>query len=805
MDFAPTGPLASGSLLWRTRRGPFAMTVVCKATFTLSPGQSWMAPAQEPAHERDLYTGQDPARWVRAPADLVPYKVRADVVLVGHAYSPDGQPARRVRARLAISGIDKSIEVWADRRRCADGRVLEGAPQPKLALGWDRAALTPDNPAGVSVHAAPDAYGTVPLPAIVWPEGDPRARSGAAAGFGPLAPFWPGRVEKLGAQRSAALPSSGWHGAAIQEDADDAAFQASPPDQQLSALEAEPRLVLENLHASHPRLETALGRVLPQAVVERSGRAPEPLRLVADTLWIDTDRGICTVTWRASLMLSHAAEAGVVRLWPEGIELAPRRSEIAPERSPRRAPTSGFDPRGTSAVDPALVANVRATPFDAPARPGPLVQKPPPPVFGHPPPPALSPPASFGASGGWDPRGTSAVDPAILAQRPPTPFVPVAEGAPPPAFPEKPPAPPNRFDPRETRVADATVPLDGSGALPFPAPAREVSLPPAQPPTLPAASREDAALPSEVPAPACPTSAPATVAPIDEDETPPAGTIEIAPFDVRPPEWVGPAPTTSAPTVETTAAASTAHGAPPEEESTTPRPTSKREEIEALARDGESLDGRDFSNLDLAGIRLDGVSLIGASFERSDLTGASLQRAVLTAARLGAAVLERADLRGATMGMADLTGADMRAADLTRAMLEKAMLHGARCSGAVFDSADIAGGRLNDADVTGASFCGARLEAAHLRAARCAGAIFVSASLKRVVADRADLSGADLTRADLEKASLRDAVLRATTLAEAKLDGADLRGADLSNAKAPRATMIYARTDGMKTDGAEGL
>ncbi len=71
-------------------------------------------------------------------------------------------------------------------------------------------------------------------------------------------------------------------------------------------------MTLEGLHPDHTRLVTSLPGVRPRAMLERSGRPAEELRLRADTLWIDTDRGVCTMTWRGAVPLAHAGETGRV-------------------------------------------------------------------------------------------------------------------------------------------------------------------------------------------------------------------------------------------------------------------------------------------------------------------------------------------------------------------------------------------------------------------------------------------------------------------------------------------------------------
>src|ERR1700722_14093127 len=100
MDVVPASALRLGSLLWQPRRGSYTLTVVAKATFRLAPGEAVLADEQEFPNEIDKYWSGDLARCVYAPNDLVPRKRRADVLLVGHAYAPDGATVRSLLAWL---------------------------------------------------------------------------------------------------------------------------------------------------------------------------------------------------------------------------------------------------------------------------------------------------------------------------------------------------------------------------------------------------------------------------------------------------------------------------------------------------------------------------------------------------------------------------------------------------------------------------------------------------------------------------------------------------------------------------------
>src|SRR5262245_7825821 len=143
MDVVSTCPLRVASLVWQPWTGGAALTVVCKATFQLQPGVAELLEEQEEPRTDDFYWNGDEARSLRAPSDLVPFKVRPDVMLVGRAFAPGGRPVRSLRVRLPVGEIDKSIEVFCDRGFWHDGRVLEGQPFATMPLHYERAAGGP--------------------------------------------------------------------------------------------------------------------------------------------------------------------------------------------------------------------------------------------------------------------------------------------------------------------------------------------------------------------------------------------------------------------------------------------------------------------------------------------------------------------------------------------------------------------------------------------------------------------------------------------------------------------------------------
>ena len=312
MDVIGVAPLEVGSLVWRDGALAPRLTVVCKATYRLLQGESRLAPEQEALRAEDEPMGGDPSPGLYAPCDLVPRKARAEVMLVGHAFAPRGEAVRSLVARLVVGAVDKEIEIFGDRAWTREGVLRDGGRFARMPLSWDRAAGGPgtSNPLGrrTGPAAQPDAQGAVTLPNLQPPGGAPGSRRDPIqpAGFGPLPASFPERLARLGRQAAA------WLDAPLPEDFDLGYFNAAPADQQVPMLRDGERLILQNLHRDHPRLMTALPAARPRAFAERAGAPPREVGLRCDTLWIDTDRAICTLTWRGQLSLASRDEPGRV-------------------------------------------------------------------------------------------------------------------------------------------------------------------------------------------------------------------------------------------------------------------------------------------------------------------------------------------------------------------------------------------------------------------------------------------------------------------------------------------------------------
>jgi hypothetical protein len=347
MEVASISPLRVGSVLWRPRPDRWTVTVVCKATYALEPGESGLAPDQEAVRGRDTHWDDDPRRSLYAPSDLAPFKPRADVVLVGNAYAPRSELVRSLVARLIVGEMEKAVEIHAPRVLGREGDLREGQRWNKMPLRYEYAAggLDTWNPVGIAKAAPLDTYGQRVLPHLQPPGLRVNQWSDVfvPTGFGPIPTSWRLRRDKLG-RRGEGWSDEGWTQIALDDDFDGEFFQVAPPDQQIETLHEDERIVLEYLSSDHPSLTTKLVGLRPHAVVELPGSPSRDLVMTADTLWIDTDRGLCTLTWRGAVAVDGPDQPGRVVVGLE--DGAPRPQTLA---YGRQDPTPFPEPKQDSA------------------------------------------------------------------------------------------------------------------------------------------------------------------------------------------------------------------------------------------------------------------------------------------------------------------------------------------------------------------------------------------------------------------------------------------------------------------------
>lgn len=323
----PQGPLSAAATVFRDNHGKYVCTVVAKISYAL--GSGIVPPLNEPLpiQEEDGHWDDDPARSVHVPSDLVPFKKAPEVVVVGSAYAPNDRPVANVIARVIVGSVDKSVELHVPRY-LRDGGVEEGQRARRFPLRYEYAAggSDSDNPMGMDV-SRPDARGRRAVPQVlpVACEIAPHATHLPTIGLGPLPTTFRLRSEELRAMDRAWIAHPDRDPLPMGFSSN--YFQSAPADQWLTRpLAANERVVLENLHQRLPRLVMSLPGLEPVAVFPGHS---EPLRLRGDLLVIDSDRALCTLTFRGHLPISDARSSyrAVVFATPMGTPVSPEQMQ----------------------------------------------------------------------------------------------------------------------------------------------------------------------------------------------------------------------------------------------------------------------------------------------------------------------------------------------------------------------------------------------------------------------------------------------------------------------------------------------
>lgn len=327
-------PAEVSALAWHTA-GETRVTVVLKATFRMVHDGAFELVEPLPLVEKEVL---ERSGSVALPCDLVPFLPRADVIVRGHACAPPGQPVRAMTVRVALYQgrwvIDKSLHVYGDRR----SRDEQPAPFQRVPIVWERALggpTTADNPVGVG-----SAPGDLRLPNLVDARDAKRP-----AGFSALARSWPVRRSLITGEP--ALAGEVWQ---LQDGFPFRYFHAAPADQQVEHLAGNEWLLVEGMHAEHKRFSSRLPGIKCAAMRYRIGSRDgekTPVAMVADTLVVDMDRLLATITFRGHFTLEGNEAPSVYRVfagleiggnaleWPEVQDLATPVKPASKSASPK--------------------------------------------------------------------------------------------------------------------------------------------------------------------------------------------------------------------------------------------------------------------------------------------------------------------------------------------------------------------------------------------------------------------------------------------------------------------------------------
>lgn len=322
MELINATGMQAGYALGMEPSGREHLVVAVKGTFTIpAPGREpERAEEQLPLIEADSFTGEPGRSAPVHEADYPLRKPRCDVLLLGSAYAPEGRPTERVQVGFQLGPVTKTFQVVGDRLWQVGNGIRPGShirPFERLPISYDRAFggvddFHPDparhaayrhNPVGRGYHAQLDRAlvdGT-PMPnteepqrPVERPDGDYRPMA-----FGPLGRGWTPRLQLAGTYDQDWLDQVFPF---LPADFRDDYYQAAPADQQLPYPTGGEEVRLLNL-TPEGRIGFRLPRLdLPIVFFPKQGERTETRGRI-DTIVLEPDRRLFTLTWRADIPL----------------------------------------------------------------------------------------------------------------------------------------------------------------------------------------------------------------------------------------------------------------------------------------------------------------------------------------------------------------------------------------------------------------------------------------------------------------------------------------------------------------------
>ncbi|MCU7927602.1 MAG: DUF2169 domain-containing protein [Candidatus Thiodiazotropha sp. (ex Dulcina madagascariensis)] len=324
MELLNATQFQAGYTLATQKDGRELLVVAVKGTYTIPEraGEPRLAAQQRPLIEADTFTGDPGFSAPRYEADFAPVKKRCDVLLLGSAYAPGGRPATRVEVSLRVGSVFKSFAVTGDRFWEAGNIAISPGYAGQfevMPISYDLAFGGVDNfhqdekkhsafmqnPVGKGFHRqlGRSLVNGTPMPnteelkrAVTMPNGNCLPMS-----FGPVARGWEPRSLMAGTYDQAWLDNTFPF---LPADFDDGHFQAAPADQQMSYPQGGEGVFLENLNRQG-QLSFQLPDLGLPVVFFRKRGGSDAMQAVVDTIVLEPDEGVFSLTWRATLPLQR--------------------------------------------------------------------------------------------------------------------------------------------------------------------------------------------------------------------------------------------------------------------------------------------------------------------------------------------------------------------------------------------------------------------------------------------------------------------------------------------------------------------
>ena len=322
MELINATRMVAGYTMGMEPSGRELLVVVVKGTFRLpKPGEDVRSHEEQlPLIMADTFTGEPGFSAPMYEVDFAPHKHRCDILLLGSAHAPNGRPTARVPVGLRIGNWQKTFAVVGNRHWDAGITGIRATPaesfitQPfsyDVAFGGLDAhhddpakhAAFMHNPVGRGWHKhlkSKYVDGT-PMPnteelnrPIAKPDGDYAPMS-----FGPVGRGWASRLKYAGTYDQNWIDNTFPF---LPADFNEAYYQAAPLDQQIAYPNGGEEVALVNL-IPEGGISFKLPTIEVPVVFFRKKGERHETQAMLDTIAIQADKDLFTLTWRASLPL----------------------------------------------------------------------------------------------------------------------------------------------------------------------------------------------------------------------------------------------------------------------------------------------------------------------------------------------------------------------------------------------------------------------------------------------------------------------------------------------------------------------
>jgi hypothetical protein len=314
--------MQAGYTLGVDSSGRESIVVAIKGTFILPQynEKPELAETQLPLIMADTFTGEAGFSAPVLEVDYAPIKPFCDVILLGGAYAPEDKPTNNVQVGLKLAGMAKTFRVLGERYWEASGvNISPSYPQlfNYMPISYDNAFGGLDNflqdpkkhqaymknpiGKGYHVHTEKQLVDGTAMPnteeihqAIRYPSKNYQPMS-----FSPIGRHWESRSCYAGTYDDAWLEDQFPF---LPKDFDNRYFQSAPIDQQIPYPTGGEEVMLINL-SPNGRIQFKLPNIDMPVVFFRKKGKKHRCKAVIDTIILEPNKRIFSMTWRASLPL----------------------------------------------------------------------------------------------------------------------------------------------------------------------------------------------------------------------------------------------------------------------------------------------------------------------------------------------------------------------------------------------------------------------------------------------------------------------------------------------------------------------